>query len=75
MRDRIRTQAQTELPGELSKIVKAIIQAADADELPKRLLLGSDAYALVRAALAGRLAAIEAQRETAFATDAEDFAA
>jgi NAD(P)-dependent dehydrogenase (short-subunit alcohol dehydrogenase family) len=75
MRQRIRTQAQTDLPGELSKIVKAIIRAADADELPNRLLLGSDAYTLVRAALAGRLSAVEAQRETAVATDAEDFAA
>lgn len=37
------------------------------------LLLGSDAYALVRDALTARLEAIEAQREVALGTDRDDF--
>jgi hypothetical protein len=75
VRDQVRTQTTTDIPGELAKIARAIINAGDGDELPQRLLLGSDAYGLVRAALAGRLALVEAQKQTAFSTDAKDFAA
>jgi hypothetical protein len=37
-----------------------------------QLLLGSDAYTLVHAALADRLAAVEAQQAVAYSTDVED---
>jgi NAD(P)-dependent dehydrogenase (short-subunit alcohol dehydrogenase family) len=72
-RDQIREQRTTDLPGELAKIARAIIDVADGDKLPQRLVLGSDAYGLVRAALAGRLASVEAQKQIAFSTDARDF--
>ena len=60
------------VPGDPAKMAAAMIDAADADVLRKRLLLGSDAYGHVTAALTERLAAIEAQRTTALATDAQD---
>lgn len=53
------------MPGDQSKVVAAMIDAGDAEEPPRRLLLGSDAYQLVRDALSDRLAAYQAQRETA----------
>jgi hypothetical protein len=55
-------------------MVRAMIDAADADDTPRRLLLGSDAYQLVHAALSARLASVEAQRELTFSTDADDYA-
>jgi hypothetical protein len=60
-------------PGDPYKMVAAMIHAADAEDLPKRLLLGSDAYRLVHAALTERLAFVEAQRELASSTDADDY--
>jgi hypothetical protein len=36
---------------------------------PKRLTLGSAAYTSIRAALVGRLAALDAQRDIALSTD------
>ncbi|MDX6580827.1 MAG: hypothetical protein QOI10_11 [Solirubrobacterales bacterium] len=53
----------------------AMIAAADAEQIPKRLLLGSGAYRLVRAAPADRLAFVEAHEELASSTDADDYAA
>ena len=53
----------------------AIIEAAGADPAPARLLLGSDAYAMVRAALTERLVLVEAQKEVALSTDVDDHAA
>jgi NAD(P)-dependent dehydrogenase (short-subunit alcohol dehydrogenase family) len=61
--------------GDPGKIAHAIIEAAGMDispHGPRRLLLGSDAYVLVRGALSARLAAVEAGRERAFSTDADD---
>ncbi len=46
-----------EMPGDQAKVVAAMIQAALSPDPPRRLLLGSDAYRLVRAALTARLAA------------------
>ena len=40
---------------------------------PRRQLLGSDAWTVVRDALTERLEAVEAQREMALTTDADDF--
>jgi hypothetical protein len=56
-------------PGDPQKIASAIIASADHSPAPKRLTLGSDAYALVHAALTERLAALEAQKELAHSTD------
>jgi hypothetical protein len=42
-----------------------------APDAPRRLLLGSDAYRLVRDALAARLAGVEAQQDQAAATDVD----
>ena len=59
-------------PGDPAKIAAAIIASADQSPAPRRLLLGSDAYALTTKALQARLDAIEAARDVAFSTDADD---
>lgn len=65
--------AVEDMPGDQSLVVAAMIAAADRDEppttTPRRLVLGSDAHRLMVDALTGRLAAIDAQRETAARTD------
>jgi NAD(P)-dependent dehydrogenase (short-subunit alcohol dehydrogenase family) len=61
------------MPGDQSKVVLAMIEAGDADDPPRRLLLGSDAYALVHGAISARLAEVEAQRDTAPSTDHDGF--
>ena len=58
-------------PGDADKMAAAMIASVDQSPAPKRLLLGSDAYTLVHAALTDRLAAFEAQRDVAFSTDAD----
>lgn len=57
------------LPGDPDKMAQAMIDSVDIEPAPLRLTLGSDAYRDVRAALAGRLAALDAQRDVALATD------
>ncbi|TYP90519.1 SDR family oxidoreductase [Blastococcus xanthinilyticus] len=59
------------MPGDQAKVVAVMIVAADADAPPRRLLLGSDAYRMVSAALSDRLAGYEAQRQTTFSTDVD----
>ncbi len=63
---------QFPVPGDPARIARAIIASADAETAPYRLILGSDAYQLVHQALSTRLAALEAQKELAYSTDAED---
>lgn len=58
-----------QIRGDQSKVVAAMIEAAESDDPPRRLLLGSDAYALVTEALAGRLAEAESQKDLAASTD------
>jgi NAD(P)-dependent dehydrogenase (short-subunit alcohol dehydrogenase family) len=58
-------------PGDPRKVASAIIASADQTPAPKRLILGSDAYALVHAALTERLAALENQKALAHSTDVE----
>jgi hypothetical protein len=65
----------TWMPGDPAKIAGAILEAARAQPAPARLVLGSDVYALVRAAMSERLAAVEAQREVELSTDADDLRA
>jgi NAD(P)-dependent dehydrogenase (short-subunit alcohol dehydrogenase family) len=67
------TRPASAIPGDAYKMARAMIDAADADELPRRLLLGSDAYRLVHAALSGRLAFVEAQHDITVSTDADDY--
>jgi hypothetical protein len=54
-------------------VVAAIIDLAELERPPRRQLLGSDAYALVRDALTGRLREAESGREVAFTTDVDGF--
>jgi NAD(P)-dependent dehydrogenase (short-subunit alcohol dehydrogenase family) len=55
--------------GDPAKIATIIIDSAGSSPAPRRILLGSDAYGAVTAALADRLALAEAQRELAYSTD------
>ncbi len=58
-----------QMPGDQAKVAAAMIDAAAQDVPPRRLLLGSDAYSYVHAALTDRLAAAEAQKDLAPTTD------
>lgn len=58
-----------ELIGDPEKMADAIIACADADTAPLRLTLGSSSYTRIKAALAERMAALDAQKEIAFSTD------
>ena len=62
-----------DMPGDQAKVVAAMIDVAEVDDPPRRLLLGSDAYTLVHAALADRLAAFQAQKDVAYSADADDY--
>ena len=55
--------------GDPAKMARAMIDSVDRSPAPKRLTLGSDAYAHVRAALVDRLAALDAQKDIALSTD------
>jgi NAD(P)-dependent dehydrogenase (short-subunit alcohol dehydrogenase family) len=61
-----------QMPGDQAKVVAAMIDVALAPDPPRRLLLGSDAYRLVRDALSARLAGVEAQKDRAASTDVGD---
>lgn len=55
--------------GDAAKMAAAMIASVDVRPAPKRLTLGSDAYAKMHEALSQRLAALEAQKDLAFSTD------
>ena len=55
--------------GDPAKMVKVMIDSVDQNPAPKRIALGSDAYAIIQTALTERLAALEAQKEIALSTD------
>lgn len=57
------------LPGDAGKVVQAMIDSVEQQPAPLRLALGSDTYTLLRQAYAGRLQALEAQKEVALAAD------
>ncbi len=57
--------------GDAAKMVQAMIDSVDCSPAPKRLVLGSSAFTSIRAALVERLAALEAQKSIAFATDVD----
>jgi NAD(P)-dependent dehydrogenase (short-subunit alcohol dehydrogenase family) len=58
--------------GDPVKMVDAMLRCADQRPAPRRLTLGREAYAKIRAALKERLAALEAQQAVAFSTEADD---
>jgi hypothetical protein len=57
------------------KVARAIIDLGLMADPPRRQLLGTDAYTLVRDALTARLAEVEAGREIARTTDRAEVAA
>jgi hypothetical protein len=58
--------------GDPRKMAQAMIDSVYSNSAPRRLTLGSDAYAAIRTALADRIAALDAQRSIAFSTDVDD---
>jgi hypothetical protein len=54
-------------------MVAAMIEAADVEHQPNRLLLGSNAYRLVHNALTERLVFVEVQHDLAASTDADNY--
>jgi NAD(P)-dependent dehydrogenase (short-subunit alcohol dehydrogenase family) len=57
-------------PGDPAKMAARMIDSVDQQPAPLRLALGGDAWTAMRTQLAERLAALEAQKEVAFSTDA-----
>jgi len=58
--------------GDAERTVSQLIQAADSEQLPLRLALGSAAYERITQALERRLADIRAQKQAAYAADRTD---
>jgi NAD(P)-dependent dehydrogenase (short-subunit alcohol dehydrogenase family) len=58
--------------GDPAKVAQAILQVADMDEPPVRLLLGSEAYAYATAAARAQLASDETWHELTRSTDRDD---
>ncbi|MEK8073421.1 SDR family oxidoreductase [Rhodococcoides navarretei] len=56
------SEGQEQPTGDPARFAEVMIDAADGDELPTRLLLGADAYQMVSAALRSRLDAVENQK-------------
>lgn len=64
-------EAATAIPlGDPVKMVQRMIDSSDQHPAPKRLVLGSDAYAVMHQQISQRLSELEAQRELAPGTDA-----
>lgn len=57
-------------PGDPAKMVARMIASVEQEPAPRRLALGGDAWNAMHAQLTERLAALEAQKEIAFSTDA-----
>jgi NAD(P)-dependent dehydrogenase (short-subunit alcohol dehydrogenase family) len=60
-----------EMVGSQSGVARATMEAALSENPPLRLLLNSDAYEAVTGTVRRRLASLEAQRDTAYAADAD----
>ncbi|MBX7535175.1 SDR family oxidoreductase [Qipengyuania sp. GH1] len=56
-------------PGDPRKMAQAMIDSVYCRPAPRRLALGSDAYAMIRETLTGRIAELDAQRAVALSTD------
>jgi short-subunit dehydrogenase len=57
--------------GDPDKVAQAMIDAMDREPPPRRITLGSTAYDHIETTLAGKLAALRAQKEPAYSVDAE----
>jgi NAD(P)-dependent dehydrogenase (short-subunit alcohol dehydrogenase family) len=68
LRDRLSDPAFV-APGDPARMARAIIDSVAQDPAPRRLVLGSDAYAMLEAALVERLAQVQAQKNSAAVTD------
>jgi NAD(P)-dependent dehydrogenase (short-subunit alcohol dehydrogenase family) len=55
--------------GDPAKIAKAVIDSIESASVPRRLCLGSDAYAAMHRSISSRLAELESQKELAGSTD------
>ena len=60
------------ITGDARKTAQAMIDSVDCSPAPRRLTLGSGAYARVRAAWAERIETLDAQKAIALSADAED---
>jgi NAD(P)-dependent dehydrogenase (short-subunit alcohol dehydrogenase family) len=60
------------IPGEPAKIATAIADSVEISPAPRRIVLGGNAYEQITTALREQLAALEAQRDLAYRTDADD---
>lgn len=58
-----------EMTNSPERIAEAIVRAADADEPPRRLVLGSDAWSLITQGLSSRLIEVSSQRDNAASAD------
>jgi NAD(P)-dependent dehydrogenase (short-subunit alcohol dehydrogenase family) len=56
-------------PGDPAKMAAAIIASADQNPAPKRIVLGTDSFNMITGALTARLADVQAQKDSASATD------
>lgn len=66
------TGGSFEIKGDAARTVSAILSAAESEEPPLRLTLGSTAYSSISKALSVRLSALEAQRDVADSADRQD---
>lgn len=66
----VKSGALPPAPGDPARMAALIIESAARTPAPRRLVLGSDAYRFMHAALTERLAELEAQRAQAALTDA-----
>lgn len=57
-----RAKGEMPRPNDPQKIVNAMIDCADSEQMPKRLALGSDAYEKIKSALENRLKNLEANK-------------
>ncbi|MDB5566629.1 MAG: short-chain dehydrogenase/reductase [Tardiphaga sp.] len=58
--------------GDPDKMAQAMIDCVEISPAPRRLVMGSSSFTGIRAALVGRIAALDAQKDIALSTDADD---
>ena len=56
-------------PGDPAKMSTLIIESAGQEPVPRRIVLGTDSWGIIRKALAERLSAVDAQKDSAASTD------
>ena len=57
--------------GDPDKMVEAMVESVERTPTPRRLTLGSTAYASIRTALLSRIDELDAQKDIAYATDVD----